>query len=48
MGYAAHMVENKITYRILVRILEEKGHLEYAMYRWQKPERNRMVIPGFD
>jgi hypothetical protein len=30
MGYGAHMVENKTTstYRVLVRIPEEKSHLE--------------------
>jgi hypothetical protein len=46
MGYAAHMVENKITYRVLVRILEEKSHLEYAMYRWQKPEMYLKKLDG--
>lgn len=38
MGYAAHMVENKTTYRVLVKIPEKKGHLEDGMYRWKKPE----------
>lgn len=38
MGNAAHMVENKTTYRVLVRIPEEKSHLEDTMYRWKKPE----------
>jgi hypothetical protein len=35
MGYAAHTAENKTTYRVLVRIPEEKSHLEDAMYRWK-------------
>jgi hypothetical protein len=32
------MVENKTICRDLVRIPEEKSHLEDARYRWKKPE----------
>jgi hypothetical protein len=38
MGHAVHMVENKTTHKVLVRIPERKSHLEDVRYRYKNSE----------